>query len=328
MPRHDLFFPPKDADLREDVHSLGGLVGQVIREQGGDALFEAVEKCRQAAIARREGDAEGTTHLMGHIRGISADTARDLVRSFSTWFEMVNMAEKVHRIRRRRQYMNEGATQPSGVEDAIVKLKALGMPLSDVRRLMLELWIEPVLTAHPTESTRRTILRKQKKVAQLLLSRLGLAPNATEMRTIWHRVRASDRAGNTSGNVTGASNKATRYTETTSLASYSSGWGSLSVSSAFGGRTRSTTRAGATVTVRFNGTAIGWISRTASNRGAARVYVDGALVKTVDTRGSTAARRLVFAANHLADGPHTLKIVVVGTSGRPRVDVDGFVVLR
>ena len=146
--------------------------------------------------------------------------------------------------------------------------------------------------------------------------------------TIWHRVRASDRAGNTSGNVTGASNKATRYTETTSLASYSSGWGSLSVSSAFGGRTRSTTRAGATVTVRFNGTAIGWISRTASNRGAARVYVDGALVKTVDTRGSTAARRLVFAANHLADGPHTLKIVVVGTSGRPRVDVDGFVVLR
>ena len=174
---------------------LGALVGQVIREQGGDVLFEAVEKCRQAAIARREGDAQGTAQLMASIRGIGADLARDLVRAFSTWFEMVNMAEKVHRIRRRRQYMNEGATQPSGVEDAVVKLKAKGIALSDIRRLMLELWIEPVLTAHPTESTRRTLLRKQQKVAQLMLSRLGLAASAMETHTIWHRVRAEITSG-------------------------------------------------------------------------------------------------------------------------------------
>jgi phosphoenolpyruvate carboxylase len=195
MPRHDLFFPLKDADLREDVHQLGMLVGEVIREQGGDALFETVEKSRQAAIARREGDPHGTTQLMDSIRGISADVARDLVRAFSTWFEMVNMAEKVHRIRRRRQYLNEGETQPSGVDDAIVKLKSKGATLADIRRLMLELWIEPVLTAHPTESTRRTLLRKQQKVAQLLLSRLGLAPSAMETRTIWRRIRAEITSG-------------------------------------------------------------------------------------------------------------------------------------
>jgi phosphoenolpyruvate carboxylase len=195
MPRQDLFFPVKDADLREDVHMLGMLVGEVIRDQGGDALFEIVEKCRQAAISRREGESVSTAQLMESIRDIPADVARDLVRSFSAWFEMVNMAEKVHRIRRRRQYMNEGATQPSGIEDAIAKLKAKGITLGDIRRLMLELWIEPVLTAHPTESTRRTLLRKQQKVAQLLLGRLGLARSAAETRTIWERVRAEITSG-------------------------------------------------------------------------------------------------------------------------------------
>jgi phosphoenolpyruvate carboxylase len=195
MPRHDLFFPLKDADLREDVHMLGVLVGEVIREQGGDALFDAVEKCRQAAIARREGNSQGTSELMQTIRGISAEASRNLVRAFSTWFEMVNNAEKVHRIRRRRQYMNEGAMQPSGIEDALAKLHAKGMTLGEIRRLMLELWIEPVLTAHPTESTRRTLLRKQQKVAQLLLNRLSLATSPAEMRTLWQRVRAEITSG-------------------------------------------------------------------------------------------------------------------------------------
>ena len=194
MPRQDLHFPAKDAELREDVHQLGVLVGEVIREQGGDALFEAVERSRQAAIAWREGEV-GAVPLLQTIRGISPEFARDFLRSFSTWFEMVNLAEKVHRIRRRRQYMNEGATQPSGIEDALVKLHASGVTLEEVRRLLHELWIEPVFTAHPTESTRRTILRKQQKVAQLLLSRLGLTPFDIETRTIWERVRAEITSG-------------------------------------------------------------------------------------------------------------------------------------
>ena len=112
MPRSDISFPQKDAELREDVHMLGALVGEIIREQGGDALFEAVESDRQAAIARREGDSAGARELTERTRNVPPEQARELVRAFSTWFEMVNMAEKVHRIRRRRQYMNEGATQP------------------------------------------------------------------------------------------------------------------------------------------------------------------------------------------------------------------------
>lgn len=195
MPRHDIIFPVKDAELREDVHMLGALVGDVIREQGGDALFEAVESDRQAAIAQRDGDAQGAIQLVVHTRDVPASQARDLVRAFSTWFEMVNMAEKVHRIRRRRQYLNEGTTQPGGIEEAIVALKAKGLNLADIRRLMLEMWIEPVLTAHPTESTRRTILRKQQKIAQLLLGRLGLSRSAAETRTIWERIRTEITSG-------------------------------------------------------------------------------------------------------------------------------------
>lgn len=195
MPRSDISFPLKDAELREDVHMLGALVGEVIREQGGDALFEAVEQDRQAAIARRDGSAAGARELATRTRDVPAAQARDLVRAFSLWFEMVNMAEKVHRIRRRRQYLNEGTTQPGGIIEALTKLKAQGLGLDEIRRLMIEIWIEPVFTAHPTESTRRTILRKQQRIAQLLLGRLGLSRTAAETRTIWDRIRGEITAG-------------------------------------------------------------------------------------------------------------------------------------
>jgi phosphoenolpyruvate carboxylase len=108
---------------------------------------------------------------------------------------MVNMAEKVHRIRRRRQYLNEGKTQPSGIIEALTKLRSQGLGLDAIRRLMIEIWIEPVFTAHPTESTRRTILRKQQKIAQLLLGRLGLSRTAAETRQIWDRIRGEITGG-------------------------------------------------------------------------------------------------------------------------------------
>lgn len=195
MPRQDLIFPVKDAELREDVHTLGVLVGEVIREQGGDQLFEAVEADRQAAIGQREGQADCAAQLMMRTRDVPAGQARDLVRAFATWFEMVNMAEKVHRIRRRRQYFNEGVTQPGGIEEALDTLRRNGMTLAELRNLMLQMWVEPVFTAHPTESTRRTILRKQQKIAQLLLSRLGLSRTAAETRRIWERVRTEITTG-------------------------------------------------------------------------------------------------------------------------------------
>jgi phosphoenolpyruvate carboxylase len=134
--------------------------------------------------------------LVVRTRDREAAKAQDLVRAFSTWFQMVNMAEKVHRIRRRRQYLSgDGTPQPGGIEEAIQTLKAKGLTLVDIRKLLLELWVEPVLTAHPTESTRRTILRKQQAVAELLLRRLDLAKTAAENKEILERIRSEITSG-------------------------------------------------------------------------------------------------------------------------------------
>ncbi len=196
MGRQDIHFPLKDAALRDDVHMLGGLVGEVLREQGGDALFNTVEGDRQAALGRRGGDRDAGVELAVRARGREATEARDLVRAFSTWFQMVNMAEKVHRIRRRYQYLNDTSTpQPGGIDDALQRLKAKGLQLEDIRKLLHCIWIEPVMTAHPTESKRRTILRKQQLIAELLLSRLGMPAVSNEARVNWQRVRAEVTTG-------------------------------------------------------------------------------------------------------------------------------------
>ena len=196
MARQEIHFPLKDTALRDDVHMLGALVGEVLQEQGGEGLFAAVEGDRQAALARRSGDADAAVQLTLRTRDRSSTEARDLVRAFSTWFQMVNMAEKVHRIRRRRQYMSDSSTpQPGGIVDALQKLHAQGLQLDDVRRLMQEIWIEPVFTAHPTESTRRTILRKQQVIAEHLLDRLDMPANSNESRTNLERVRAEITTG-------------------------------------------------------------------------------------------------------------------------------------
>ncbi len=190
MARQGIFFPLKDAALREDVHILGGLVGEVVREQGGEELFQVVEADRQDAIARREGQAEAAPRLLMRTRGRPAPEAQELVRAFSTWFQMVNMAEKVHRIRRRRQYLADStSTQPEGIDDAFTRLKAKGLTLNDIRQLFSGLSIQPVLAAHPTESTRRTVLRKQKRLARILLGRLGPAQTPSERRRTLDRIR-------------------------------------------------------------------------------------------------------------------------------------------
>jgi phosphoenolpyruvate carboxylase len=189
--RHDIEFPARHAALRDDVHVLGGLVGEILREQGGDALLDLVERDRVLAIRHRAGDEAAGQDLEVRVRGRPPAMARDLVRAFSAWFQAVNLAEKVHRIRRRKEYFlaDSARPQPGGVEDALAALKAEGASLEDVLALLAKLRIEPVFTAHPTESTRRTILRKQQRVAEMLLDRLDPTLTPQEMRSLLGRVR-------------------------------------------------------------------------------------------------------------------------------------------
>lgn len=191
MHRHDIQFPPKDAALREDVHALGALVGEILRDQGGEELFNLVEGDRVAAIRRREGEPEGAIELTIRVQDRPPAVARDLVRAFSTWFQTVNLAEKVHRIRRRRQYfLSESAPQPHGVGDCLVRLKRSGFSLAQTLELIGKLRIEPVFRAHPTESTRRTLLRKQQRIAQLLFERMDPTLTPQERASVWGRIRA------------------------------------------------------------------------------------------------------------------------------------------
>ena len=190
MARKGIFFPLKDAALRDDVHTLGGLVGEVLRDQGGPALFDAVEGDRQAAIGRRQGEAEDTVELVVRTRGRTPAEAREVIRAFGAWFQVVNMAEKVHRVRRRRQYMHDSSTpQPGGLADCFLKLRSRGLTLDEVLALLAQVSIEPVFTAHPTESTRRTLLRQQQRISRLLLGRLDPSLTPPEQRAITERVR-------------------------------------------------------------------------------------------------------------------------------------------
>ncbi|MFM7432045.1 MAG: phosphoenolpyruvate carboxylase [Gammaproteobacteria bacterium] len=191
MNRTEIEFPAKHAALRDDVHMLGALVGEVLRDQDGDELFKVVEGDRRLSIARRNGDASAASELEQRVAGREPALARDLERAFSTWFQAVNLAEQVHRIRRRRAYFQDDAErpQPGGVSDAIAKLKAQGLTLEELLSLIGSLHIAPVFMAHPTESTRRTILRKQLRLAQLLYDRLNPTLAPAEQRASMGRIR-------------------------------------------------------------------------------------------------------------------------------------------
>ncbi|MEP6885120.1 MAG: phosphoenolpyruvate carboxylase, partial [Gammaproteobacteria bacterium] len=190
MYRQSIQFPAKDAALREDVRALGELIGETLRDQGGEEFFQLVEGDRLAAIRRREGDTADATELQERAMGRSPSAATDLTRAFSIWFQAVNTAEKAHRVRRRRQYLNDSSMpQPGGIADCIARLHSDGVTLAEALELIASMSLEPVFTGHPTESTRRTILRKQQHIAHDLLDRQNPASTRAELDTLWARVR-------------------------------------------------------------------------------------------------------------------------------------------
>lgn len=195
--RQDIKFAEKDESLRSNVHDLGVMIGEILKEQGGDALFDVVEAARRTAIDRREGDPNSGARLDALVRSLSTATARNFVRAFSTYFQAVNSAEQVHRIRRARDYlMDESIRQPGGLEELVFTLKENGLELSRVQELLSSLLIEPVFTADAIEPSRRTILRKQQDIIRRLvdIQNLALTPRErkarldnirSQMTTIW-----------------------------------------------------------------------------------------------------------------------------------------------
>ena len=167
--RRDPDFLPHDGPLREDVHQLGALVGRMLAEQGGEKFFQRVEQVRTTAIRRRR-EGEAVNGLATSLAGLEADDAEALARAFATYFHAVNTAERVHRIRRRRDYQRAGgAAQPESLLDVLTRLKAQGVQAEELLEWLPRLQVEPVFTAHPTEAVRRSLLEKEQAVVRALV---------------------------------------------------------------------------------------------------------------------------------------------------------------
>jgi phosphoenolpyruvate carboxylase len=135
--RQDITFADKDKPLRDDVRTLGALVGELLLDQGGKELFDIVEAARLRAIRRREGNEKPGESLTELVSNLDLSLALEVIRAFSTYFQMVNTAEKVHRIRRRREYLQEiSPYQPGGLEETLVKLKAAGFDIPALQALL------------------------------------------------------------------------------------------------------------------------------------------------------------------------------------------------
>jgi phosphoenolpyruvate carboxylase len=188
----------KEAPLRRDVRSLGRLLGAVIREQEGDALFHAVEALRLLAIEHRENEPDGTTgnlddDLMqraeGIVAGLDVHDAYGLTKAFSIYFELTNLAETAHRRRRRRarQLATDEPPEPGSLAGTLQRLAAAGLDRPALLELLERVLVVPVFTAHPTEVARRTVLFKRRRIAAALeaLDRLPLTAVEAAAQEAW-----------------------------------------------------------------------------------------------------------------------------------------------
>lgn len=169
----------KEAPLRRDVRSLGRLLGEVLKEQAGEALFNAVEEIRQLAIEYREVEHDAQQRqkgareheLMERIALIVGDMglieAYRMTKAFAIYFELTNLAETNHRKRRRRtaQLSPERPPQPGSIRGTLRRMRQSGINLETALEWLRQIEVIPVFTAHPTEVARRTVLFKRQRIA-------------------------------------------------------------------------------------------------------------------------------------------------------------------
>jgi len=165
----------KELPLRRDVRSLGILLGRVLQEQAGSETYNSVERLRTLLIDHREKvcqgmpDAEGLATAHRLVCGFDVASAYQVCKSFALFFELSNMAETNHRKRRRRSgQLSEQAPLPGTLHGVLLRMKETGTSAAEAMRLLSAIRVEPVFTAHPTEMTRQTILRKRRRISHQL----------------------------------------------------------------------------------------------------------------------------------------------------------------
>ncbi len=158
--------------LVEDIRLLGRILGDVIREQEGVDAYELIEKIRTLSVAfRRDADQEADKALKKLLKSLSGDQTVSVIRAFTYFSHLANLAEDRHHIRRRAIHERAGDTQEGSIEVAMSRLRWAGIAPKAISNTLAQSFVSPVLTAHPTEVQRKSILDAERDIAQLLTQR-------------------------------------------------------------------------------------------------------------------------------------------------------------
>jgi phosphoenolpyruvate carboxylase len=159
----------KDQPLIDDIRFLGRILGDVIREQEGQGAYDLIEQIRQLSVAfRRHADESADKALKKLLKGLSGNRAVSVIRAFTYFSHLANLAEDRHHIRRRAVHERAGDTQEGSLARTLQRLHKAGIAPAEVVRTLASAHISPVLTAHPTEVQRKSILDAERAIARLL----------------------------------------------------------------------------------------------------------------------------------------------------------------
>jgi phosphoenolpyruvate carboxylase len=162
----------KDRPLIEDIRLLGRILGDVIREQEGASVYEIVEKVRKLSVAfRRHADAQAESDLKKLLKSLSNEQTVSVIRAFTYFSHLANLAEDRHHIRRRAIHERRGDVQDGSLDAAMARLRASGHTAKSIAKMLRSAYISPVLTAHPTEVQRKSILDAERAIAGILSAR-------------------------------------------------------------------------------------------------------------------------------------------------------------
>jgi phosphoenolpyruvate carboxylase len=158
--------------LVEDIRLLGRILGDAIREQEGAEIYELIEKIRKLSVAfRRDADQEADKALKKLLKSLTGEHAVSVIRGFTYFSHLANLAEDRHHIRRRAIHERVGDTQEGSIEVALQRLRWAGITPKIISQTLAQSFVSPVLTAHPTEVQRQSILSAERDIAQLLTER-------------------------------------------------------------------------------------------------------------------------------------------------------------
>jgi phosphoenolpyruvate carboxylase len=179
--------------LVEDIRLLGRILGDVIREQEGLAAYELIEQVRKLSVAfRRDDDVASDKALKKLLESLSGDQTVSVIRAFTYFSHLANLAEDRHHIRRRAIHERAGDTQEGSIDVALARLRWAGIGPKTIANSLAHSFVSPVLTAHPTEVQRKSILDAERNIAQLLTERDDIKAKALALTAVSPALAAKD----------------------------------------------------------------------------------------------------------------------------------------